>query len=145
MKISKGLKRENYINKTFVCYLSMLVCYFFTKTFSFLKYLLILKSTVTEREGETDIFHPGVHSPCDHNNQGWSRLKPRATSRSPARVQGFKQLGHPPCFTQAICRELDCRWNSQDRMVLLQMVVLLLCHKTAALIKCLQTLFYHNT
>lgn len=89
-----------------------------TSSYSFiLKHLLnfYLKGSYRERRWRA-VFHPLVPYPNDLSGQSWVGLKLRAGSlfwTSSSEYQP-KTLGHPLLSSQAISRELDWKWTSQD-------------------------------
>nr|XP_051695196.1 myotubularin-related protein 5 isoform X2 [Oryctolagus cuniculus] len=58
-----------------------------------------------QREGaakrEREVFHPLVHSPVDRNGWSCADQEPGVSWGLPTRVQGPKDLGHPPLLSQA--------------------------------------------
>lgn len=70
--------------------------------------------SVIEKEGKIEIFQPLVQSPGGHRPWGWARLKPGVPSQPPTWWQGQNAWAILWCFSQAICRELIQKWDSQD-------------------------------
>lgn len=65
-----------------------------------------------QKERETKVFHPLVHSSDGCNSQGWTRLKPGASSGYPTWMQGPKHPEHTPLLSQATSRQLDWKWSN---------------------------------
>ena len=77
----------------------------FKKIFIYLKVRVIQREErqrEREREREREVFHPMVHSPIGCNGRSCVNPKPGASSGSPMRVQGSKDLGHLVLLSQAI-------------------------------------------